>query len=209
MNVFNTELIILSQILLMQNWTFQIIRYNIQEQSSSLVRKFRFQNLLSSSQPPYLSAECVITYGTVGWRISHLHNVRSYTRLHSVQFNCFSHSFVGLGLFFMLARHVALSFATSPCPLGESGMAFCIEWDPELSSPYAGAFGKHYRLYSRHYCPSFEALHPQTASTSLSVRIFFWALRPLQLYFHYQWNDIFEVAIINIIRSVLFGTSLL
>ena len=73
----------------------------------------------------------------------------------------------------MLARHLALSFATSPCPLGESGMAFCIERDPELSSPYAGAFGKHYRLYSRRYCPSFEALHPQTASTSLSVRIFF------------------------------------
>ena len=95
----------------------------------------------------------------------------------------FFYSFVGLGLFFMLARHLALSFATSPCPLGESGMAFCIEWDPELSSPYAGAFGKHYRLYSRRYCPSFEALHPQTASTSLLVRIFFWALWPLHFLF--------------------------
>ena len=73
----------------------------------------------------------------------------------------------------MLAKHLALSFATSPCPLGEPGMAFCIQRDPELSSPYAGAFGKHYRLYSRRYCPSFEALHPQTASTSLSARIFF------------------------------------
>lgn len=73
----------------------------------------------------------------------------------------------------MLARHLALSFATFPCPLGESGMAFCIERDSELSSPYAGAFGKHYRLYSRRYCPSFEALHPQTASTSLFGEDFF------------------------------------
>ena len=52
---------------------------------------------------------------------------------------------------------------------GESSMAFLIQWTEFPSQlPFSG----YNWLYSRLYCPSFEALHPQTASTFLSVRIF-------------------------------------
>ena len=52
----------------------------------------------------------------------------------------FPYSFVGLGLFFVFAKHLFPSFATFPCPVGEPGMAFSIKWTPGLSSPECRCF---------------------------------------------------------------------
>ena len=67
---------------------------------------------------------------------------------------------------------------------GESSMAFLIQWTEFPSQlPFSG----YNWLYSRLYCPSFEALHPQTASTFLSVRISFWVLWPLTIIYSSFW----------------------
>ena len=91
------------------------------------------------------------------------YNVESYTRLpirpSSVTLQTYCSE--------LLAPYVCGEI-DSLAHFGESSMAFLIQWTEFPSQlPFSG----YNWLYSRFYCLSFGALHPQTASTSLLVRI--------------------------------------
>ena len=108
------------------------------------------------------------------------YNVESYTRLpirpSSVTLQTYCSE--------LLAPYVCGEI-DSLAHFGESSMAFLIQWTEFPSQlPFSG----YNWLYSRLYCPSFEALHPQTASTFLSVRISFWVLWPLTIVYTLLWR---------------------